>query len=123
MNTKVLLAGLIGFFIGGLLVSIIATTTGSGTTSNTAENTSTTETLKDKKGADFDKSYIEHMVSHHNDAVEMSKLAAGNAERQEIKDLAKDIIEAQTSEITQMEQWLVDWGYKETDTSNSHLMH
>lgn len=123
MNTKVLLAGLIGFFIGGLLVSIIATTTGNSSSSNTTENMSATEMLKDKKGADFDKAYIEHMIGHHQDAVDMSELATENAERQEIKDLATDIIEAQTTEISQMEQWLVDWGYKETGTSNPHSMH
>lgn len=123
MNTKVLLAGLIGFFIGGLLVSIIATTTGNSSTSNTTENMSATEMLKDKTGADFDKAYIEHMIGHHQDAVDMSELAAENAERQEIKDLATDIIKAQTTEINQMEQWLVDWGYKEASTNNPHSMH
>jgi len=125
MNTKVLLSGLIGFFIGGLLVSIIATTTANNTDSNSTETMSATEMLKDKKGADFDKAYIEHMIGHHQDAVDMSELAAENAERQEIKDLATNIIAAQTTEITQMEQWLVDWGYTdtETDTSNPHSMH
>jgi len=122
MNTNVLLAGLIGFFIGGLLVSIVATTTNTSQ-SNTAETMSATEMLQDKKGADFDKAYIEHMIGHHKDAVDMSKLATENAEHQEIKDLALEIIEAQSQEITQMEQWLVDWGYVKMNTSSPHSMH
>lgn len=122
MNTKVLLAGLIGFFIGGLLVSVVATTMNTGDNGNT-NSMSATEMLEGKQGTEFDKAYIEHMIVHHQDAVDMSKLAEENAERQEIKDLANDIISAQTTEITQMEQWLVDWGYKESETSNPHSMH
>lgn len=123
MNTNVLLAGLIGFFIGGLLVSFVATAINSTNASNMTGTMSATEMLKDKKRADFDKAYIEHMIGHHQDAVDMSKLAADNADRQEIKELATDIIEAQTAEITQLKQWLVDWGYADSNNSTPHSMH
>ena len=103
-------------------MSVVATTMNTGDNGNT-NSMSATEMLEGKQGTEFDKAYIKHMIVHHQDAVDMSKLAEENAERQEIKDLANDIISAQTTEITQMEQWLVDWGYKESETSNPHSMH
>jgi uncharacterized protein (DUF305 family) len=41
----------------------------------------------------------------------MSKYAENNAKRQEIKNLARNIIETQTKEIEQMKLWQKLWGY------------
>ena len=49
--------------------------------------------------------------SHHQGAIDMAKPAATNALHQEVKDLAKEIIAAQTKEITQMQLWQKEWGY------------
>ncbi len=122
MNTKVLLSGLIGFFIGGLLVSAVATATKTEPVASN-QTMSATEMIKNNKGGDFDKAYIEHMIGHHQDAVNMSVLAEENAEHQEIKDLAKDIISSQSSEITKMNQWMVDWGYTPSKSTMMHSSH
>ena len=53
-------------------------------------------------GDDYDKAFIANMIVHHEGAVDMAKLALTNASRQEIKDMANDIISAQTGEITEM---------------------
>lgn len=71
-----------------------------------------TEQLKTKTGDEFDKAFLSAMIEHHTSAVDMSRPAAKNASRQEIKDLAKAIIEAQDAEIAQMRQWQTEWGYK-----------
>ncbi len=71
------------------------------------------------KGDDFDKVFLEQMIIHHQQAVDMSKYADTNAERQEIKDLASAVIEAQEKEIAQMKQWQAAWGFKTTDTKAS----
>jgi uncharacterized protein (DUF305 family) len=57
----------------------------------------------------FDQRFIEAMIPHHEGAIAMAQDALQNAERQEIKDLANEIIRAQEAEITQMRQWLSEW--------------
>ncbi len=64
--------------------------------------------LVGKTGDEFDKAFIEQMIIHHQGAVEMAELALENAEMQEIKDLAEDIITAQTKEIKMMNEWRVN---------------
>lgn len=67
--------------------------------------------LKNLKGEAYDKEFLKQMVLHHEQAVEMSEFASTNAKHQEIKDLAKNVISAQTKEIEEMKQWQKDWGY------------
>lgn len=132
MQTKPLLYGLIGFFLGGLLVAIAATTFNKPVQDNTmSTNTSmssmsmddmTTE-LKDKTGDEFDKSFIESMIAHHEGAVDMAELSANNAKHDEIKTLSNDIITAQEKEIATMKQWQMDWGYSSTPMDHSPMGH
>ena len=63
------------------------------------------------KGEDYDRMFIANMIEHHKGAVDMAKLAQTNAKHQELKDMANDIITAQTKEITDMESWQKQWGY------------
>lgn len=63
-------------------------------------------------GDAFDKKFLELMIEHHQGAIDMSEPADANAQHQEVKDLARAIITAQTKEITQMRAWLDEWGYK-----------
>lgn len=62
-----------------------------------------------KSGDAFDQAFLKEMIVHHEGAVEMAKLALTNAKHQEIKDLAKAIIEAQNKEITSMKTWQSTW--------------
>lgn len=70
-----------------------------------------TEQLKVKTGDDFDREFIEMMIAHHNGAVNMAILAESNAKHDEIKNLSKGIISAQTKEIGEMTKWQRQWGY------------
>lgn len=70
-----------------------------------------TAQLKNKSGDDFDKAFVEMMISHHQGAVEMAELAAGRAKHDEIITLSKDIIFAQNEEIDDMKDWQKNWGY------------
>jgi uncharacterized protein (DUF305 family) len=56
-----------------------------------------------------DKAFIDAMIPHHRSAIEMAEVAARETNNPEIKDLAKDIVEAQRREISQMEQWRQKW--------------
>lgn len=58
---------------------------------------------------DFDKAFIEEMIPHHQMAVMMAQMLERSTERAEMKQLAKDIIEAQTTEIEQMRSWYRQW--------------
>jgi uncharacterized protein (DUF305 family) len=65
--------------------------------------------LKNKQGTEFDKAFIAGMIEHHQGAVDMANLALTNAKHQEIKNMAKDIISAQTNEMDQLKQWQQNW--------------
>jgi uncharacterized protein (DUF305 family) len=131
METKPLLYGLIGFFLGGLLVAIAATTfnkpqedasnTNSSMSSMSMEDM--TADLKNKTGDEFDKAFIANMIAHHEGAVEMAKLSAKSAKHEEIKSLSGDIIIAQEKEITEMKQWQMDWGYTSMGNDHSTMGH
>ena len=60
-------------------------------------------------GYEFDEAFINAMIVHHTGAIKMAEQAEHKAEHQEIKDLAKNIINAQTSEIEEMIQWKKNW--------------
>lgn len=79
--------------------------------------------LEGLKGADFDKKFLELMIEHHQQAVDMSKYASTNAGHQEVKDLAKAIIDAQNAEIAQMKQWQMDWGFVDSSSSMPGMNH
>jgi uncharacterized protein (DUF305 family) len=58
---------------------------------------------------DADRMFIEQMIPHHQDAVEMGELALVKAEHPEIKQLAANIIRDQSREISQMRSWYREW--------------
>lgn len=62
-----------------------------------------------KIAADFDKAFIEEMIPHHQMAVMMAQMLERTTNRSEMKQLAKDIIEAQTREINAMRDWYREW--------------
>ena len=126
MQTKPLLYGLIGFFIGGLLVAVAATVNNSNNgTSDTSMSPSmraSTEALRKQTGDDFDKAFVNEMIMHHQGAIDMARLAEKNAKHDEIKQLSKDIISAQEGEITKMQQWQMEWGYTSQMDHSGHSM-
>ncbi|MEU2930802.1 DUF305 domain-containing protein [Streptomyces sp. NPDC007251] len=65
------------------------------------------------KAGDFneaDVKFAQMMIPHHEQAVEMAKLADGRASDSEIKDIASKIEKAQGPEINTMKGWLQSWG-------------
>jgi len=81
-----------------------------------------TTDLKGKTGDAFDKAFISEMIVHHQGAIDMANLALTNANHQEVKDLAKNIITAQTTEIQQMKDWQTQWGYTSNSMMGNHDM-
>jgi uncharacterized protein (DUF305 family) len=62
-----------------------------------------------EKSTDFDRTFVEEMIPHHQMAVMMANMLKTGTTRPEMSKLADNIIEAQTREIEQMRQWLKDW--------------
>ncbi|HEX8762503.1 MAG TPA: DUF305 domain-containing protein [Candidatus Saccharimonadales bacterium] len=132
MHNKTLLGGIIGFILGGLLVSIAAVTfdkkpvetnhrQNQTTTSHQADNAAEmhgdmsmhdmSHALEAKKGDDYDRAFLRMMIEHHQGAVDMAEMSAAQAKHDELKTFAKEIQAAQQNEISQMKQWQKDWGY------------
>lgn len=61
------------------------------------------ERLEDVRPDDFDSMWALMMIEHHEDAVEMSEVELDEGVNPEAHQLARDIIEAQTREIAQLE--------------------
>lgn len=119
MDTKPLLFAIIGFLLGGLVVSIAATQLDEDNTASGAEMTMSQMSagLMDKSGDDFDAAFISAMIEHHEGAIEMAELADTRAEHQQISQLAQEVIAAQEGEISQMKQWQQEWGYDDSGSS------
>jgi uncharacterized protein (DUF305 family) len=56
-----------------------------------------------------DETFLAAMIEHHEGAVDMAELALEGAEREEIREMAQEIIDAQEAEIDQMQAWLDEW--------------
>ena len=125
METKSLLYGLIGFFIGGLVVSVAATTMPNSSMRSETTMSQMTDSLRDKKGDEYDKAFIDHMIDHHQAAVDMAKLSAERAKHDELRQLSLDIVSAQNKEIEQMKSWQKTWNYDATNSNSddSHVTH
>ncbi|AJF68631.1 DUF305 domain-containing protein [Streptomyces vietnamensis] len=63
---------------------------------------------------DADVMFAQMMIPHHQQALEMAKLADGRAEDPEVKKLVTAIEQAQDPEIQKMKTWLKGWGKPES---------
>jgi len=58
---------------------------------------------------DSDRMFIEGMIPHHQDAVDMGELALVKAEHPEIRQLGENVIRDQSREISLMRGWYREW--------------
>ena len=59
--------------------------------------------------AEFDLRFINAMIPHHEGAVKMAQEASTKSTRPEVKQLSKEIISSQQTEIKQMQEWKKAW--------------
>ena len=57
----------------------------------------------------FDQEFIDMMIPHHQGAIRMARVELERGEDQELQELATAIIEAQSSEIEEMNAWREEW--------------
>jgi uncharacterized protein (DUF305 family) len=65
--------------------------------------------VSEDESVPFDQRFIEAMIEHHQGAISMAEMVLTQAEHEEIRTLAEEIIAAQAAEIEQMQGWLTDW--------------
>jgi uncharacterized protein (DUF305 family) len=58
---------------------------------------------------DFDQEFLRQMIPHHQMAVMMAQMVRDTATRPETRELAQSIIDTETAEIQQMQQWYQSW--------------
>jgi uncharacterized protein (DUF305 family) len=57
----------------------------------------------------FDREFIDAMIPHHQGAIRMAQMQLEQGENREVGRLAEAIVQAQSAEIDQMNEWRVDW--------------
>jgi uncharacterized protein (DUF305 family) len=68
--------------------------------------------LKTAKDNQFDEMFVQMMITHHQQAVNMANLLPTRTPHPELLKLGQDIIKAQTAEIEQMKGWQKAWNLK-----------
>ena len=58
---------------------------------------------------DADADFVRGMIPHHQGAIDMSQEALGAAGHEEVRALARSIIDSQQKEIDQMVAWRKEW--------------
>jgi uncharacterized protein (DUF305 family) len=91
---------------------------GSGSSASASPTRATGEDPAPGAFNDTDVMFAQMMIPHHEQALEMSKLADGRASDAEIKTLAAEIEKAQDPEIQTMKSWLKAWGKPESAGEN-----
>ena len=77
-------------------------------------NMKMSQCMEMKKGlgpadSQYDLRFIDEMIQHHEGALQMSKDALSKAHHQQIKTMARGIINGQEREINQLKQWRLKW--------------
>lgn len=111
METKLFITGFVTLLIGVGVGYALAKDSAPEPAAHTMDSAmmSMTAGLAGKSGEDFDHAFIDEMIVHHEGAVVMAEAALEHAEREEVKALAREIIDAQTREIVMMRGWIEEW--------------
>ena len=79
--------------------------------------------IADNSYSPDDVKFMQDMIPHHNQAVQMAALVGHRTNRQEVLDLAGRIDASQADEIDFMQQWLRERGETVPDPTAHHAMH
>lgn len=77
--------------------------------SQPASASPTVHDMSNMSSAELDLMFIDGMIPHHQSAIAMAETALEAGERDEITQLAEEIIVAQQAEIDQLQDWRDEW--------------
>ncbi|MHB0975738.1 MAG: DUF305 domain-containing protein [Candidatus Aquicultorales bacterium] len=77
--------------------------------------------LEHLKGERYETEFMETMIRHHEEAIEMAEEARGRVYHRELEDLANNIIESQQREVEMMTAWLRQWYGIEPEEERPHM--
>ncbi|MFE5617608.1 DUF305 domain-containing protein [Streptomyces sp. NPDC056543] len=99
-----------------------ATDSANGAAGGTKPGTAASVSGSPAAGAfnDADVAFAQAMIPHHQQALEMAKLADGRAEDAGVKRIVADVEKAQDPEIRTMRSWLKAWGKPESAGGSGH---
>jgi uncharacterized protein (DUF305 family) len=121
---KELLYGVSGLLVGAAVAGAIVWAVMDSEKAETDQTVShNMGVVEGKVGDEFDKAYLDSMISHHQMALEMAEKAGVSAKHTELKTAASQIIQTQSKEIEQMQAWQVAWGYNQSNDVMSSEMH
>jgi uncharacterized protein (DUF305 family) len=72
-----------------------------------------------QKDSMYEARFIDMMIPHHEGAVMMAKDALQKSNREELRQLAQEIITAQEKEISQLKAWRAQW-YSADSVASTH---
>lgn len=67
------------------------------------------ERLLNKSDEEFDKDFIQSMISHHNEGIEVANQCAQQAKHKDLVSLCKTMIQEQEQDNSQLSGWLESW--------------
>ncbi|MFI5841476.1 DUF305 domain-containing protein [Catenuloplanes sp. NPDC051500] len=65
--------------------------------------------------------FLQMMVNHHQQGVEMAKIAAEKSTSDQLKTLASAVVATQTDEVATMKSWLTAWGEADSAATDVNL--
>ena len=122
MDKKILFG--IGGIVVGVIITLLLSSTGQSRSMmwgvSNSNNTISNRTVGMMNN--IDEHFIEQMVPHHDGAIAMANMALQKATHPEVKTLAKVIIEAQSKEIKDMQDWYKSWFGGDVKVGNTYSM-
>lgn len=88
-----------------------------------SEDAKSLQSLRNKKGKDFDKEYLSLLMTNSQKAIDIANLAEGRTEREEIKKWSKFLIETEPSSINTLKTLYGQWGFRAEDLKNDPHEH
>ncbi|MBD2342164.1 DUF305 domain-containing protein [Calothrix sp. FACHB-156] len=128
MMSKSVIYGLVGLLAGSTITALSVTSSSRAEQNRQLQPAAScvTKTMPHHMVGiqEIDKHFIEMMIPHHQQAVEMADLALQKAKNPEIKKLAAAIKTDQTQEIEQMKAWYKQWYGVEVPANSTNMgMH
>jgi uncharacterized protein (DUF305 family) len=105
-----ILAGVIAALIGVIIFILGSQNSSSGLFGMDHSSMAGENNSSDSRLLGSDVMFLEMMIPHHQQAVDISDLAVSRSKDTELIDLAKKIRNGQAAEIIQMKNWLADAG-------------